>query len=216
MGVQENGVNALLAIWVEVPASLKDSFDRWYLEEHLPERHVIDGVLSGEVFEPEDGSEQHLALYELTSLDVIESEAWLALRNKPDTELGAHIRANWKNQTRGRYELRTQRSKDGLRPMQCNALSVVRAGVVEGGDADFREWLDAEHSVRQLEVDGARAYQGFEPVDPPFHFLNLWGLDSSDVVRSQAWDDARKTEWRDRLASVRGETSQMMFRRVEA
>lgn len=214
MATEAERIAGLLTIWVDVPADLKADFDRWYLTEHLPERRPIDGVISAELFELAGGGEAHLAVYELASLDVIDGDAWQALRHKPDTDLGTHIRANWKNQTRRMYTLRTQRMKGALRPVECPSLAVVRAGVVEGREADFREWLDAEHSVRQLEVDGAQAYQGFEPVDGDFHFLNFWGLDSADVARSAAWDEARNTEWRDRLADARGDTSQQFFRRV--
>src|SRR4029077_5154520 len=35
----------LLMVWADVPASKEDEFNRWYNEEHLPERMAIPGFL---------------------------------------------------------------------------------------------------------------------------------------------------------------------------
>jgi hypothetical protein len=75
---------------------------------------------------------------------------------------------------------------------------------------DCRRWLDEEHAERQLAVPGARWFAGYESVDGEFNFLNLWGLDSPDVIDTVEWVDARETPWRDRLlerAIVRTERS---------
>lgn len=214
MPTDNGGVGALLAVWVEVPADLKDDFDRWYLDEHLPERQGLPGFLSAKVFEPVDGGEQHVAFYELESLQALETPEYDLLRQQPDTELGKHIRANWKNQNRRVYTLRSTNLKGGRRPLESPYLSAVRAGVLPGHEAELREWLDAEHSVRQVQVEGAEGYQGFEPVEAPFYFLNLWGLERPDVASSQAWADARETPWRDKLAAIRGETTGVMLQPV--
>jgi hypothetical protein len=36
----------LLMVYVDVPAPLEDEFNRWYNEEHIPERLAIPGVLN--------------------------------------------------------------------------------------------------------------------------------------------------------------------------
>ena len=36
----------LFMVYVDVPAPLEDEFNRWYNEEHLPERLAIPGVLT--------------------------------------------------------------------------------------------------------------------------------------------------------------------------
>jgi len=35
----------LLAVWTDIPAHLEADFNRWYDEEHLPERAGIPGFL---------------------------------------------------------------------------------------------------------------------------------------------------------------------------
>ena len=37
----------LLMVWADVPAEKEDEFNRWYDEEHLPERMAIPGFLGG-------------------------------------------------------------------------------------------------------------------------------------------------------------------------
>ena len=207
-------IGALFAIWVNVPRELKDDFDRWYLEEHLPERRVLPGFISGEVFESTDDSGLHVALYELESLDALESPEYEAVRTKPLTDLGKHVRSNWDYLERGVFTLRTQRVNASTRPMQANCLYLVRAYAQDGHDEELGEWLDQEHSVRQLQVDGAQSFQGFVPVEPPVYFLNLWGLDDQSILETQAWKDARVTPWRDEVAKIRSETKQSFFTRV--
>jgi hypothetical protein len=64
---------------------------------------------------------------------------------------------------------------------------------------DCRRWLDEEHSGRQLAVPGTWWYAGYESQDGDFNFLNLWGLESPDVIETPEWVEARETPWRDRL-----------------
>lgn len=66
---------------------------------------------------------------------------------------------------------------------------------------DVRRWLDEEHSERQLSVDGAYWYGGYEslPDAQDFVFLNLWGLESPEVIDAPEWAVARDTPWRERL-----------------
>ena len=37
----------LLMVWADVPADKEEEFNRWYNEEHLPERMAIPGFLGG-------------------------------------------------------------------------------------------------------------------------------------------------------------------------
>ena len=63
----------LLMVWADVPADKEDDFNRWYNEEHLPERMAIPGFLSGARYEAVKGGPKHLACYELESAAVLES-----------------------------------------------------------------------------------------------------------------------------------------------
>ena len=69
----------LLLVMMEVPPEHEDELNRWYDEEHLPERVACPGFLSARRFTALEGSPKHLALYELESPDVLNSEAYRRL-----------------------------------------------------------------------------------------------------------------------------------------
>jgi hypothetical protein len=154
-----------------------------------------------------------MALYELDSAAVLDTEPYLALKRKVDTELALRVRAGWREHERLIYRHRFSLSKDGSNPVDAPYIQTVRAWYRNGSEDQVREWLDQEHAHRQVGVDGVLSYQGFEPLSGDFHFLNLWGLDDPSVVTSDAWEAARQSPWRDRLLPIRGDSIRRVFRR---
>ena len=73
----------LLMVWADVPADKEDDFNRWYNEEHLPERMAIPGFLSGARYEAVKGGPKHLACYELESAAVLETPAYKKVQANP-------------------------------------------------------------------------------------------------------------------------------------
>ncbi|HEU0167027.1 MAG TPA: DUF4286 family protein [Chloroflexota bacterium] len=90
----------LLLVMMEVDPAFEEEFNRWYNEEHLPERLGCPGFLSARRFRIVEGTPKYLALYELESPDVLQSEAYLELRN-PDTpwtlRVFEHLTTNIRN-----------------------------------------------------------------------------------------------------------------------
>ena len=66
---------ALLMVWAEVPPDKEEEFNRWYNEEHLAERLSVPGFLSAARYEAVKGGPKHLAVYELESPAVMESDS---------------------------------------------------------------------------------------------------------------------------------------------
>jgi hypothetical protein len=70
----------LLLTLTEPPLAMEEEFNAWYDEEHLPERLAIPGFRSARRW-VSDGS--YLATYELDSLGVLQSAAYLARYQNP-------------------------------------------------------------------------------------------------------------------------------------
>ena len=66
----------LLMVYVDVPAPLEDEFNRWYNEEHIPERLAIPGVLNAARYAAVRGGPQYLACYELEEPEAYFSALW--------------------------------------------------------------------------------------------------------------------------------------------
>jgi hypothetical protein len=70
----------LLLTLTEPPAAMEEEFNAWYDEEHLAERLAIPGFRSAQrwVADVAPGAGKYLATYELDSLAVLSSPAYLA------------------------------------------------------------------------------------------------------------------------------------------
>ena len=69
----------LLLVMMDVPPEHEEELNRWYDEEHLPERAGLPGFLSARRFVAREGSPKYLAIYELESVDALDGEAYRAL-----------------------------------------------------------------------------------------------------------------------------------------
>ncbi len=69
----------LLLVMIEVDPAHEEEFNRWYNEEHLPERRTCPGFLSARRFVAVEGEPKYLALYELESPEVLHSSAYRAI-----------------------------------------------------------------------------------------------------------------------------------------
>lgn len=66
----------LLLVMIDVDPAHEEEFNRWYTEEHLPERLACPGFLSARRFVAVEGEPKYLALYDLESPEVLQSEAY--------------------------------------------------------------------------------------------------------------------------------------------
>ena len=69
----------LLLNAMNVPAETEKEFNEWYDKEHIPALAAVPGVLSARRFRG-TGNRKYVALYSLTSPDVVESAEWKVAR----------------------------------------------------------------------------------------------------------------------------------------
>ena len=79
----------LLLVMMDIDPAHEEDFNRWYTEEHLPERTSCPGFLTGRRFVSVDGTPKYLALYELDDPDVLDSPEYKAMQ--PPTEWQARL-----------------------------------------------------------------------------------------------------------------------------
>jgi hypothetical protein len=83
----------LLIVTAEIVASVEDSWNKWYDEEHLPAALACPGVLQGfrylssskesrtnDGVKSESSAKTYMAVYELSGPEALESEEFLAMR----------------------------------------------------------------------------------------------------------------------------------------
>jgi len=71
-----NDAPGLLLVMMEIKPEREEEFNRWYNEEHVPERLAIPGFTNARRFKAVEGAPKYLALYELESPEVLESNEY--------------------------------------------------------------------------------------------------------------------------------------------
>lgn len=91
--------SGLLLVMIDVDPDHEDDFNRWYDEEHVPERLACEGFLSARRFVAVEGEPKYLAIYELESPEVLQGEAYGRLSPPSDwTErVSAHFLSSVRN-----------------------------------------------------------------------------------------------------------------------
>ena len=78
----------ILVVMMEVDPEHEDDFNRWYNDEHLPERLEIPGYVSARRFKLEegDGVLKYLCIWELEDGSPLHSEAYKAQQRRPSEQ----------------------------------------------------------------------------------------------------------------------------------
>lgn len=81
----------------DVVDAYEDEFNCWYDEEHLPGLAAVSGTIRAVRYRAASGSPRYYACYDLATIDVLTSAAWLAVRA---TDWSARIRPMFRNTRR--------------------------------------------------------------------------------------------------------------------
>lgn len=105
--------DALLLVTVEMDPDHEDEINRWFDEEHVPERLECPGFLWARRYRVLEGSPTYVNLYGLADPDVLESDAYRAIRPPSDWRnraVAGHVR-----NTRSVYRNITKPYPEGYR-----------------------------------------------------------------------------------------------------
>jgi hypothetical protein len=97
--------STVLVVMMEVDPAHEDTFNRWYDEEHLPERLAIPGYISARRFKLEEGNGvlTYLCIWELEDGSPLQSAEYKEQNQRP-SELRARAHASIKQRMRGLYK----------------------------------------------------------------------------------------------------------------
>jgi hypothetical protein len=87
----------------DIDPVLEDEFNRWYEEEHLPERRAIPGFINARRFRCIEGGPKYLALYDLESPAVLRSEPYLNIMGANKSPWTLRMEANFTQARRNVY-----------------------------------------------------------------------------------------------------------------
>jgi hypothetical protein len=95
----------VLVVMMEVDPEHEEAFNRWYDEEHLPERLEIPGYGSARRFKLEEGEGvlKYLCIWELADTSPLQSQEYQAQQRHP-SELRDRAHTYIKQRARGLYK----------------------------------------------------------------------------------------------------------------
>ncbi|WP_233847177.1 DUF4286 family protein [Paraburkholderia sp. HD33-4] len=112
---------ALLMVSMEPPASLEEEFNDWYDTEHFPQRLALPGFVSASRWTCVDGWPRWMALYDLSSLDALDSDAYRGVSGAHSTPWSRRLLPR----TVGRSRVAAV-ALDGQAPAQHDSHAVSR------------------------------------------------------------------------------------------
>ena len=157
----------LLMVYTDVPVEQEKEFNRWYNEEHIPERRSIPGVLDAARYVAVKGGPKYLACYELTDSQAWYAEEWQKYLTNP-TEWSQRMSPSiiGQNYIRNLYmlvyptEVPAETADSGMAP----ALLVGRMSVPQPVEARFNQLYNQERLPLYRSIPGyIRVHPG-----PPF------------------------------------------------
>jgi hypothetical protein len=79
MASAEGRRRGVMIAMFDIPESLDEEFNKWYDEEHIPEKvGRVPGFLSAQRYKSLDGRPNYLAIYELEDISVVDDPTYLA------------------------------------------------------------------------------------------------------------------------------------------
>ena len=186
--------DGLLLVYSDVAPEHLEEYNRWYNEEHIPERLSIPGVLDAARYEATQGGPRYLAVYELSTPQAWHSEAWQKWLREPTPwsrrmspgVIGTQYIRNLYRRVHPQ-DVPTETAAAGMSPV----LLVGRMSVPEALDAKFNEAYNHERLPLCLGIPGYIRARRWEAVMGAPRYATVHEMESLTVPESQGWENWR-------------------------
>ena len=180
----------LMMVFADVPAAVEDEFNRWYDEEHIPERLSIPGVLSAARYTALEGGPKHLACYELNEPEAWSTDSWQYHLINP-TEWSKRMSPSVVGETyiRNVYRLiypdqvAEETAQSGMSPV----LLVGRISVPPALEAQFNHAYNTERLPMCSSIPGYIRARRFEAVMGDPKYITVHEMQTPEVADSPEW-----------------------------
>jgi antibiotic biosynthesis monooxygenase (ABM) superfamily enzyme len=148
--------NGILMIQTDVLPDKEAEWNNWYDTKHIPARLEVPGIRAVRRFIAIEGNPKYLTIYELASVDVLTSEAYLAMRDReaslpPDSF--EFTTAKFPNFSRGLFELINPEQEEYRMP-DSEIIFAVGHDVPPDKEEEFNAWYNTEHIPAMKRVPG--------------------------------------------------------------
>ena len=186
---------ALLGVWMDPAPEREEDLNRWYAEEHFPDRLSMPGWLRGRRYVSLEGKPKYVALYDLEDLDALTSPKYKEAQAS-STPWTRQVVDNLAGFTRTEYQL-VQSLGESPKEGAPYAL-LVRLETDESHDPELNEWYEQEHLPALAGVPGclsARRYRMTAGTPDSVKYLMVYEAANRETIRAGAWTKAADTDW---------------------
>ena len=182
----------LLMVWIDMPNGMEEDFNNWYNQEHLDEVIAFPGVLGAARYEAVRSGPKHLAVYELESPQVIESDAFRNFKHSPWTQR-INPPVNAANFIQNIYEmiypddLTSELADSDFAPV----LQIGRMAIAPEQEQEWNQWYSGVYVPNYEKVNGCirgrrwRTYRGSP------RYAVMYELENDKVSESPEWLEQR-------------------------
>lgn len=184
----------MLMVFVDVPDDVEAEFNRWYDEEHIPERLSIPGVLNAARYVAVRGGPKYLACYELDEPEAYFSDTWQYHLKHP-TEWTQRMSPEkiGTNFIRNIYRLFYPEdvSAEVAQADMSPALLIGRMSVPPGLEDAFNQAYHTERLPLYLSIPGYTRARRFTAVVGEPKYVTVHECEAPEVASSPEWDAVR-------------------------
>ncbi|MGE0824337.1 MAG: hypothetical protein AB7G75_14110 [Candidatus Binatia bacterium] len=203
--------NGLLAVWTDIAPEAEHEFNEWYNTEHIPQLLEVPGFLSGRRYQAVERKPQYLALYDLTDVSVLKSDAFRQVREMP-TEWTKKMRPLFRNTAIGMFQLIFSY---GERPTkEAEVVLSVRLNTPADQEKEFNDWYNIDHVPALVGVPGVYCARRYMAVEGDPKYLALYEMNTPGIPKSPEWDQARNSEWTLRMRPHLKDLHAVISRRI--
>jgi hypothetical protein len=185
----------LLGVWMGPSAEHEADLNRWYADEHLPDRMEIPGFLRARRYESAQGEPKYVAIYDLEDAQVLASDAYMTIAKNP-TPWTQQVTGALQFFLRNEYEL-----VQSIGESQDDAPYMLLVRIETGPEHldELDRWYTEEHLPALAAVPGVIAARRYRATVGSPLYLATYELESPEVRTSEAWSMAGNTSWTDRM-----------------
>ena len=183
----------LSLVFADVTPDIEDEYNRWYNEEHMPERVGVKGILSVARYEAIRGGPKYIAAMELETADVVSQPHFQELvKNSSEwtKKVTGHPGTKF---TRMIYELihPVELSPEAAASEMAPILQIGRMDVPEEIEDEFNEWYNTVFVPDFEKVEGCRRARRFRAVLGQPKYSVVYEFDHEGVSQTPEWAATR-------------------------
>ena len=178
----------LMLVGADIPADKEADFNQWYQEEHLQELMGVPGILNAARYEATKSGPKHLAVYELESVDVVNTDAF---KNRPRTEWGQKVSpsligTNFFNLVLDMIHPGAL-TDDIADSDMANALQIGRMDVPAANDDDWNKWYSGVYVPNYEKCPGVIRGRRWRAVRGEPQYATVYEFEDENVSETEEW-----------------------------